>query len=668
MKAVDFARYRGQCLPVYARTTLSAAVRLSLAACLCWNAQAFGQKYPLRSSANGRYLVDQANEPFLITGDAPQSLMVNISTSDADMYFGNRASRGFNAVWINLLCETYTAGRADGSTYDGIRPFTGYLPGHDGDPLYYDLTTPNPAYFGRCDQMLNLAASHGLVVLLDPIETGGFLPAKGGGNAVMPHNGAISCRVYGQYLGNRYRNFPNIIWMSGNDYQVWQDGVSDTLVTAVALGIKDNDPNHIHTVGLNDPSSGSLDDVNWASIISLNASYTYYPTYAQVLKDYNRLNFQPVFLVEANYEYEHWPAFASADTTPLSLRKQEYWTLLSGATGQVYGNYYVWRFANGWQNHLDSPGAIQIAHLKALFGPRAWYELVPDQSGAVVSAGRGVLSDSGYVEDNSYLTAARTPDGKLAIAYVPTIRSITVDMAQMSGAVTARWYDPTTGVYTSIDGSPFANSGPRSFTSPGNNAQGDGDWVLVLEVVPPPAPGDFNTDGHVDALDVQMLSPSWGKVRGEAGFNPACDVNGDGRVDVSDLLILAEGWAPRSGDINGDGYVDVTDLLMLARSWGESTGGADFDPACDVNGDERVDVSDLLVLAKSWAPLPGDANGDGRVDVSDLLVVARSWGLSLGDPGYDARCDFNGDDSVDVTDLMTMAARWGTCTADGGGD
>ena len=31
-----------------------------------------------------------------------------------------------------------------------------------------------------------------------------------------------------------------------------------------------------------------LDDPNWAPIISLNATYSYYPTYAQVLADYNR--------------------------------------------------------------------------------------------------------------------------------------------------------------------------------------------------------------------------------------------------------------------------------------------------------------------------------------------------------------------------------------------
>ena len=67
-------------------------------------------------------------------------------------------------MWVNLLCATYTGGRADGSTYDGIVPFT----------TADDLATPNEAFFTRVDHMLNLAAAHGIVVLLDPAETGSY--------------------------------------------------------------------------------------------------------------------------------------------------------------------------------------------------------------------------------------------------------------------------------------------------------------------------------------------------------------------------------------------------------------------------------------------------------------------------------------------------------------
>jgi hypothetical protein len=64
---------------------------------------------------------------------------------------------------------------------------------------------------------------------------------------------------------------------------------------------------------------------------------------------------------------------------------------------------------------------------------------------------------------------------------MPTIRTITIDMSKLSGLATARWYDPASGQYDDVKGSPFANAGARQFTPPGTNKSGDGDWALVLE-------------------------------------------------------------------------------------------------------------------------------------------------------------------------------------------
>jgi hypothetical protein len=187
--------------------------------------------YPLKKSANGRFLVDRNNVPFLIAGDAPQSLMVNLSEADAETYFANRKSHGFNAVWINLLCRSGTGGRKDGSTFDGILPLM----------TPDDLSTPNEAYFARCDRMLKLAAKYGLLVILDPCETIDHLN-------LMLQNGTAKCRAYGRYLGNRYKRFENILWMSGNDFQHWRDARNDAVATAVALGIKESDTRHLHSV------------------------------------------------------------------------------------------------------------------------------------------------------------------------------------------------------------------------------------------------------------------------------------------------------------------------------------------------------------------------------------------------------------------------------------
>lgn len=446
--------------------------------------------YPLKASANNRYLVDRNNAPFLIVGDSPQTLIANLSQADAMTYVANRQRYGINTLWINILCNYSDGCNKDATTFDGVVPFT----------VVGDLSTPNPTYFQRADDMINIAAVNGMTVLLDPIETGSWLDT-------LRANGIAKAFAYGQFLGNRYKNFPNIIWMHGNDFQSWQNATDDALVLAVARGIRSTDPNHIHTVELNYQTSGSLDDPSWAPLINLNAAYTYFPTYAQVLTEYNRSNFKPVFMVEANYEFEHLGNADGGSTQ--NLRRQEYWTMLSGATGQVYGSFYTWRFAKGWETNLDTPGVIQLGYMKNLFISRKWYDLIPDQAHEVVTAGYDSLSGLvgkfstvvenysalaarlsarikrisglGSIPTNTYVTAARTSDGSLVMAYLPSIRTITVDMSKLARPATGRWYDPTSDRYVDASGSPFANSGHREFTPPGKNGAGDGDWVLVLE-------------------------------------------------------------------------------------------------------------------------------------------------------------------------------------------
>ncbi len=464
-------------------------------------------RYPLKiSSTNPHMLVDQDNAPFLMVGDSPHSLLANLTASEAKFYMADRAARGFNTVWIDLLSVGYTGGRPDSSLLNGTKPFTNTIPGTSS----YDLTTPNEAYFAYVDEVIRMAAANGIVVMLDPLDTGGMLQTA-------LDNGSTRCRAYGRYLGNRYKNFPNLIWGSGNDYQSWSVAANDAVITSAALGIKEVDPNHLQTIELNYQASSSLDDPNWAPIVGLNLAYTYYATYAEVLHAYNQSPCIPVFMGEANFEFE--TDNDEDGGSPRILRMQEYWTMLSGAVGQLYGNHYIWTFLPGWQEFLDSPGVVQFGYMENLFGARKWYNLAPDQTHAFVTAGYGTFittgppakeSPSGRFRGNDYVTAALTADGALGMAYLPQGGTITVDMNKLrKGPITARWFDPTANTFTPIAGSPFANDpapvvpaqpsgaattnardstlpGTRQFTSPGKNSAGDPDWVFVLEAAAGP--------------------------------------------------------------------------------------------------------------------------------------------------------------------------------------
>src|SRR5277367_1890464 len=110
---------------------------------------AFGAVYPVKiSGLNPRILVDQNNVPFLMVGDSPQSLVVNLSATNAAFYLADRATNNFNTVLVDAICTTYTYGPANASLLNGTLPFTNKINGSS-----YDLTKPNEAYFAYLDQV-----------------------------------------------------------------------------------------------------------------------------------------------------------------------------------------------------------------------------------------------------------------------------------------------------------------------------------------------------------------------------------------------------------------------------------------------------------------------------------------------------------------------------------
>jgi len=434
--------------------------------------------YPLRPSANGRYVVDSNNVPFLIIGDAPHSILANLNNSDAVTYLTDRGQRGFNALWIELLCDGAVFGYGNegeanyGRDVNGNNPFTATLAGG-----YYDLTTPNEAYWSHVDYIVQQAAANGLQCLFTPLDQDGWTQTS-------LVNGTSRCQQYGQFLGNRYSNYPNIIWNFGNDFQQWRNEQNDAVILAIADGVRSADLNHLITIELDYYVSESQDDPNWIPRINTNGVYTYYPTYAETLVAYNKPTIMPVLFLEENYEDEN---NVGEQGTPFVLRHQEYWSLTAGAlAGHMYGSYWTDRFAGGWQSHLNTQCVTELGYFKNFFTGIAFHTLVPDQNHTLLTAGYGTYNDNNvHISQNDYATAAKSSDGSLAVIYTPVAHTMTVAMGNFRGPVTARWFDPTNNTFQTVAGSPFPNTGNHNFTTLGNNSAGDPDWVLLLEAATP---------------------------------------------------------------------------------------------------------------------------------------------------------------------------------------
>jgi hypothetical protein len=425
--------------------------------------------FPLTMGPNNRYFVDQNGVPFLVNGDSPQSLLVDLSASDTNLYLTTRKSQGFNTIIVDVLADTSTGGNANGTTYDGIAPFTS-----GSSPSSYDLSTPNPTYFARLDAVVSMAAANGFLVFLDPIETIGWLQT-------LQNNGTSKAFDFGVFLGNRYKDYPNVAWQSGNDFQSWANTSDSDLVYQVMAGIKSVAPSQIQTIQLSFPTSYSNQDTVTLPAINMDAAYTYHDTYDMMLQAFNSSPTSPVFLVEGNYEGENNGFSFPGVTGTFILRAQEYWTMTSGGVGQFYGSHWDWGFASGWQSTLDSAGVAQLPYWTDLFTSVEWWKLVPDQNHQIVTAGYGTYNaynDNFY--SSNYATTAWNPDGTTSVTYDIAGSALTVDLAKFVGPVSAQWYDPSNGTYQSVTGSPFANTSPWVFQPPGQNHEGDSDWVLVL--------------------------------------------------------------------------------------------------------------------------------------------------------------------------------------------
>lgn len=404
-----------------------------------------GAAFPLVVSPNRRYLVDQNGRPFQIRGCSGWCAAVQLTRPQVDAYLDDRKARGFNSILIEVI-ESGTFGGP--SNAYSASPFVGS-----------DFTVRNEAYWQHIDYIVTAARQRGMVVQMSAL----YLGASGGSEGWYSEavsQGTSAVQNYGAFLGARYKNARNIIWVNGGDYRPPTLAIPNALVT----GVQSAGDTHLWTTHWARNSTGTDGSPIW---LTLNCSYTSDDNVAsRVLSDYQTDTTLPTLLFEAHYE-------GSFDTSPTLTAKQcriQSWHAdLSGACGSNYGHHTVWQFISGWESALNSAGAQSMAHKHAFFERIRWWSLVPDASSAMVTAGRGTLTSA------SYVAAARSADGQLGVAYIPNGGSIDIDLSTFSGPVKATWMDAATGVYTPAGS--FANSGTQSF-----DPTGTADAALLLEV------------------------------------------------------------------------------------------------------------------------------------------------------------------------------------------
>ena len=296
----------------------------------------------------------------------------------------------------------------------------------------------------------------------------------------MVANGSSKMQAYGAWIATRYKNQKNLVWMAGGDMMIFtasQTAVESSLLT----GLK-SVANQQSVFFSAEWTRGSIatDQPDFGPQMTLNGTYANsLDINNQGRRAYVRSPTIPAFLLEEPYDEE------GSDGTGVNLdatqpvRRFQWWGWLSNIGGYISGNGYIWPFNSGWQAHLNTQGAQDMARLNTFIRSIAWFNLVPSDLG-----GMGTLVTAGGSSPalSDYVAAAASPDGTLLVAYVPPDHSgpITIDMTAMSGPTSARWFNPTTAAYTDA-GIGLPSNGTMAFAPPGDNGTGFSDWVLLLE-------------------------------------------------------------------------------------------------------------------------------------------------------------------------------------------
>lgn len=464
----------------------------------CKTNKDFSAEKSLLVSNNGRYLVNNQGQPFLYLGDTAWELFHKLTRKQATTYLEDRAKKGFNVVQTVVLAEL-----------DGLRTPNayGHLPLNDLNP-----STPNEAYFEHVDFIVNYANKLGIFIGMLP-TWGDKLPSAhpAAGPVVFNKQNAFE---YGRFLGQRYRN-DSVIWILGGDRNVLNDTVF-AIWESMAKGLKVGDHDrHLMTFH---PRGGShshfwFHNEPWLDFNAYQSGHAqrYNKVYTLAQNNYSLNPVKPFIDLEPAYEdipVKFW-GFINWNENPrvpkeildsnnlvikgethfkkgwfnaYDLRVHDYYNMLSGACGIVYGNNGIWQMFRkndplaipclyDWKHSLNRPGADNIRHLKHLFTQRDYSILVPDQS--------IIYGINQNYRNRMYVAAALATTRHFMVVYTPINQPLRVMLGKLDGKkIQACWYNPQNGQVMPIEG----NQKPeiRTFTPPANHRDSD-DWVLVVD-------------------------------------------------------------------------------------------------------------------------------------------------------------------------------------------
>jgi len=419
----------------------------------------------LKISENHRHLEFENGKPFFYLGDTAWELFHRLNKADTEKYLENRREKGFTVIQAVVLAEL-----------DGLNTpnMEGEKPLFDNDPA-----KPNEKYFAHVDWVIKKAEEKGIFIGLLPSWGDKVDKQWGIGPVIFNKENAFA---YGKWIGNRYKDYPNIIWINGGDRS--GGGANFEVWNTLASGIKLVDKNHLMTYHPWGASSSSkwFHNQDWLDFNMMQTGHgeRSYAAYKKLMiPDYQLKLIKPTFDGEPRYEdHPHdWKPEVLGWFDDADVRQAAYWNLFSGGFGHTYGCHAIWQmltpdrqpvgFArHTWYDDLDLPGAGDMINVRRLMESRPMKERIPFQE----------LVTNDYMPETDYIVA--TKGENYAFVYIPTGWGANIDLEKLSWKESIIWwFNPQTGEATKLKA--ITNTGIQEF-KPVTGGRGN-DWVLVID-------------------------------------------------------------------------------------------------------------------------------------------------------------------------------------------
>lgn len=391
---------------------------------------------------NSRYLQHENGTPFFWLGETGWYLPTRLNRDEAEYYLEQCKQKGYNVIQVmvmNGMPAINTYGKwalPHGFDFENIDK--------DGEYGYWD----------HMDYIIKTAERKGMYIGMvcvwgSPVSQGMMTPED--------------AHKYGEFLANRYKDSPNIVWLIGGDIRgdvqtdVWQ---------SLAKSIRAIDNNHLMTFH----PRGRTMSGTWFN----NEDWLDFNMFQSGHRRYGQRKGDGEYPIIENTEEDNWrfvesnnelvPRKPVIDAEPIyediphglhddsdikwnenDVRRYAYWSVFAGSFGHTYGHNSIMQMKKDgiggaygakktWYDALEDPGINQMKYLKNLMLTFPFFDRIPDQS--VIAGTNGVMYDR--------LIATRGNDYLLVYNY--SGRPMEIDLTKISGTKkNVWWYLPKNG-------------------------------------------------------------------------------------------------------------------------------------------------------------------------------------------------------------------------------